>query len=182
VADDLTFLLALSDDDLRNVCTAFRSGRLNPPFRSVALQRFVSITVSNGLAPELQSLHEQGFGAVQIATLLDVLLKDRSQRPRPEDTIDLVTTGPDAGSTTNRDTSVVVRELFDNAEESVLVAGYAVYQGHEIDFNNTSDRHTFGSIYEQILRDLQSAGNAGEFYTPRAVTRFIVNRIQTARN
>ena len=47
----------------------------------------------------------------------------------------------------------------------------------EINFNNTDDRHTFGSIYEQILKDLQSAGNAGEFYTPRAVTQFIVNRI-----
>lgn len=47
----------------------------------------------------------------------------------------------------------------------------------EIDFNNTSDRHTFGGIYEQILKDLQSAGNAGEFYTPRAVTKFIVDRV-----
>jgi len=47
----------------------------------------------------------------------------------------------------------------------------------EIDFNNTADRHTFGSIYEQILKDLQSAGNAGEFYTPRAVTQFIVDRV-----
>ena len=48
----------------------------------------------------------------------------------------------------------------------------------EIDFNTKSDRHTFGSIYEQILKDLQSAGNAGEFYTPRAVTTFIVNRVK----
>ena len=48
---------------------------------------------------------------------------------------------------------------------------------NEINFNNTSDRHGFGDIYEQILKDLQSAGNSGEFYTPRAVTRFIVNRI-----
>jgi type I restriction enzyme M protein len=47
----------------------------------------------------------------------------------------------------------------------------------EIDFNTQNDRHTFGNIYEQILKDLQSAGNAGEFYTPRAVTRFIVNRV-----
>lgn len=47
----------------------------------------------------------------------------------------------------------------------------------EINFNNLSDRHTFGTIYEQILKDLQSAGNAGEFYTPRAITRFIVDRI-----
>ena len=47
----------------------------------------------------------------------------------------------------------------------------------EIDFNTQQDRHTFGNIYEQILKDLQSAGNAGEFYTPRAVTEFIVDRI-----
>jgi type I restriction enzyme M protein len=47
----------------------------------------------------------------------------------------------------------------------------------ETDFNNTEDRHTFGAIYEQILRDLQSAGNSGEFYTPRAVTKFIVDRV-----
>jgi type I restriction enzyme M protein len=52
----------------------------------------------------------------------------------------------------------------------------------EINFNNTADRHTFGSIYEQILKDLQSAGNAGEFYTPRAITQFIVNRIDPKLN
>ncbi|MFA0581659.1 N-6 DNA methylase [Vibrio breoganii] len=48
---------------------------------------------------------------------------------------------------------------------------------NEIDFTDSSERHLFGDIYEQILRDLQSAGNAGEFYTPRAVTRFIVDRL-----
>lgn len=47
----------------------------------------------------------------------------------------------------------------------------------EIDFNTSDDRDTFGNIYEQILKDLQSAGNSGEFYTPRAVTTFIVDRI-----
>ncbi|MEZ9767474.1 N-6 DNA methylase [Vibrio breoganii] len=48
---------------------------------------------------------------------------------------------------------------------------------NEIDFTDSSERHLFGDIYEQILKDLQSAGNAGEFYTPRAVTRFIVDRL-----
>ena len=48
---------------------------------------------------------------------------------------------------------------------------------NEIDFNNSQDRHLFGDIYEQILRDLQSAGNAGEYYTPRAVTQFMVDMI-----
>lgn len=48
---------------------------------------------------------------------------------------------------------------------------------NEIDFTISSERHMFGDIYEQILKDLQSAGNSGEFYTPRAVTSFIVNRL-----
>jgi type I restriction enzyme M protein len=47
----------------------------------------------------------------------------------------------------------------------------------EIDFNSSSERHTFGDIYEKILKDLQSSGNSGEFYTPRAVTRFMVDMI-----
>ncbi len=46
-----------------------------------------------------------------------------------------------------------------------------------IDFNASDDRHMFGDIYEKILKDLQSAGNAGEFYTPRAVTQFIVDQV-----
>ena len=46
-----------------------------------------------------------------------------------------------------------------------------------IDFNSSDDRHMFGDIYEKLLRDLQSAGNAGEFYTPRAVTQFIVDQV-----
>ncbi len=45
---------------------------------------------------------------------------------------------------------------------------------NEIDFTDSQERHMFGDIYEQILKDLQSAGNAGEFYTPRAITKFIV--------
>ena len=46
-----------------------------------------------------------------------------------------------------------------------------------IDFNQSKTRHLFGDLYEQILKDLQSAGNAGEFYTPRAVTQFAVDMI-----
>ena len=47
----------------------------------------------------------------------------------------------------------------------------------DIDFNNLTARQHFGDIYEQILNDLQSAGNAGEYYPPRAVTAFMADRI-----
>ncbi|MGD9637927.1 MAG: N-6 DNA methylase [Alphaproteobacteria bacterium] len=47
----------------------------------------------------------------------------------------------------------------------------------DVDFNSSKDRHLFNDIYEKILADLQSAGNAGEYYTPRAVTQFMVDII-----
>lgn len=47
----------------------------------------------------------------------------------------------------------------------------------DLDFNSSTDRHLFNDIYEKILADLQSAGNAGEYYTPRAVTQFMVDII-----
>ena len=45
-----------------------------------------------------------------------------------------------------------------------------------INFHSSDERHLFGDMYEQILKDLQAAGNSGEFYTPRAVTRFMVSQ------
>lgn len=47
----------------------------------------------------------------------------------------------------------------------------------EINFNGNEDRHTFNDIYETILKELQSAASSGEYYTPRAVTQFIVDMV-----
>lgn len=76
--------------------------------------------------------------------------------------------------------AAVVRDVFEDAYnymKSGTLMRQVINKICEIDFNTKHDRHTFGNIYEQILKDLQSAGNAGEFYTPRAVTKFIVNRV-----
>lgn len=48
----------------------------------------------------------------------------------------------------------------------------------ELDLSDYEESHAFGEIYESILRELQSAGSAGEFYTPRAVTEFMAKMIQ----
>jgi len=74
----------------------------------------------------------------------------------------------------------VIRDVFEdtyNYMKSGTLLRQVINKINEIDFNNSEDRHTFGAIYEQVLKDLQSAGNAGEFYTPRAVTRFIIDRL-----
>ena len=48
----------------------------------------------------------------------------------------------------------------------------------ELDLSDTQESHAFGEIYETILKELQSAGSSGEFYTPRAVTDFMARMIQ----
>ncbi len=74
----------------------------------------------------------------------------------------------------------VVRDVFEDAYNYMKygqLMRQVVNKINTVDFNNLKERQHFGDIYEQILNDLQSAGNAGEYYTPRAVTLFIVNRI-----
>lgn len=48
----------------------------------------------------------------------------------------------------------------------------------ELDLSDYEESHAFGEIYESILKELQSAGSAGEFYTPRAVTDFMAQMIR----
>jgi type I restriction enzyme M protein len=74
----------------------------------------------------------------------------------------------------------VVRDVFEDAYnymKSGQLMRQVVNKISVIDFNDLSERQHFGDIYEQILNDLQSAGNSGEYYTPRAVTAFMVDRI-----
>ena len=76
---------------------------------------------------------------------------------------------------------VIVKYAFEDAnnymKDGVLLR-QVVNIIDEIDFTEYEERHAFGTIYESFLKDLQSAGNAGEFYTPRAVTDFMVEVIK----
>ena len=83
-------------------------------------------------------------------------------------------------SPTPGDRRRVVRDVFEDAYnymKSGQLMRQVVNKINGIDFNNLTERQHFGDIYEQILNDLQSAGNAGEYYTPRAVTAFMADRI-----
>jgi type I restriction enzyme M protein len=77
--------------------------------------------------------------------------------------------------------ALLIREIFDgtnNYMKNGTVIRQVVNELNKIDFNSSEDRHVFGDIYETILRDLQSAGNYGEFYTPRALTEFVTEMIK----
>ncbi|MBK8222837.1 MAG: SAM-dependent DNA methyltransferase [Candidatus Obscuribacter sp.] len=75
----------------------------------------------------------------------------------------------------------VIRSVFEDAY-NYMKSGQLIRQvinkiQESVDFNKAQERHLFGDMYEQILRDLQNAGNAGEYYTPRAVTEFMVRMV-----
>jgi len=81
--------------------------------------------------------------------------------------------------------AIVVRSVFEDAYnymKSGTLLRQVVNKVNEIDFNSSQDRHTLGDLYEKILKDLQSAGNAGEFYTPRAVTKFMAEMVDPKVN
>src|SRR5215204_5912463 len=74
----------------------------------------------------------------------------------------------------------LIRMSFDDANNYMkngTLMRQVINRINGIDFNASDDRHMFGDIYEKLLKDLQSAGNAGEFYTPRPVTQFIVDQV-----
>ena len=80
-----------------------------------------------------------------------------------------------------RERATLLVSVFDDAN-NYMKSGTLLRQvintiNNGIDFNSIETRHLFGDIYEEILRELQNAGDAGEFYTPRAVTQFAIDMI-----
>ena len=87
----------------------------------------------------------------------------------------------DSLSSKTRERGALLRGVFEDAfnymKSGTLLRQVINKLNSEIDFNQSTTRHLFGDLYEQILKDLQSAGNAGEFYTPRAATQFAVDMV-----
>lgn len=75
----------------------------------------------------------------------------------------------------------VVRNVFEDIN-NYMKSGIYIRQlvnriNEKVDFIDATQKHTFNELYEGMLKDLQSAGRAGEFYTPRPVTNFIVEKV-----
>ena len=74
----------------------------------------------------------------------------------------------------------IIRSVFEdtyNYMKNGTLFRQVINEINKIDFNSSTDRHLFNDLYETILKELQSAGSSGEYYTPRAVTQFMVDVI-----
>jgi len=78
-------------------------------------------------------------------------------------------------------TQSIVKTTFEDANQYMkdgVLLRQLINVIDELDFADYDEIHAFGEIYESILKELQSAGSAGEFYTPRAVTQFMAKMIK----
>lgn len=75
----------------------------------------------------------------------------------------------------------IVKTTFEDANQYMkdgVLLRQVVNVVDSLDLGDYAESHAFGDIYESILKELQSAGSSGEFYTPRPVTDFMAERIQ----
>ncbi len=75
----------------------------------------------------------------------------------------------------------VIKQVFEDANNYMksgpLMLSVIEKLEEAINFHDFTTRASLGDVYEQMLNDLRGAGNAGEFYTPRAITQFMVDRV-----
>lgn len=125
-------LLSLSPAELRTLAASLRTGRLGTPYSASSLGRYLAEPLAAPVSASLQAMAYTGMQPAAIAYSLELLASASSEHPSIGDLMDLVLTGPQVAGAEHRDTSVVVSDLFRKAEGTILVAGYAVYQGQKV--------------------------------------------------
>ena len=113
-------------------------------------------------------------------------VEDRTQRLTGDKLLDFVNNHllpylARISGTSDRDIRTIVGTIFQgtyNRVRSGYILREVVDKLSAINFNSSDDIHTVSLFYESMLREMRdSAGNAGEFYTPRPVVRFIIDRL-----
>jgi type I restriction enzyme M protein len=129
------------------------------------------ITIDGYRSPLPESLKWQNWAADEEGLTGDSLMEfiDNELFPTLKD-LDITTS----------EQARIIRSVFDdtyNYMKNGTLFRQVINEINKIDFNSNTDRHAFNDLYETILKELQSAGSSGEYYTPRAVTQFMVDII-----
>jgi phosphatidylserine/phosphatidylglycerophosphate/cardiolipin synthase-like enzyme len=170
-------LLLLSPTELKTIAANIRTGRLLPPYTSPSLGRFVDGTLVDSVSVNLQIMADTGMSPTATAYALELLASACLKHPSISDLIDLVLSGPQVAGAEHRDTSVVVADLFRKAEETIIVAGYAVYQGKKV-FSALAERmFERPAIKVRMFLDIQR--KPGDTSSASEIVRRFAHRFQS---
>ncbi len=125
-------LLELSSLELEAIAAALRGGRIAVPISPNTLARYVPQSRSGAVAEAITGFLRGGASVSVVAEMLDLLASSRASQPALVQVAQLVTTAPEERGEENRDTLVVVQDLFRRAKRSVVIAGYKVHDGRSI--------------------------------------------------
>jgi hypothetical protein len=113
----------------------------------------------NGLVADLCQLQGSGLTAALLADFIRVLRQQRKDLRAESGQMELVMTGPEPPGSLTRDTGVVVQQMFGNADHSICIAGFAVYQVKEI-FSALANRmKTVPNITVRMYSNIERARN-----------------------
>jgi phosphatidylserine/phosphatidylglycerophosphate/cardiolipin synthase-like enzyme len=129
----------VSKTALVSLTDGLEGGRLTAPYTVIGLRQCLPETECLAICDDLNKLKDLGLQPKQIAVMLRIVIAEREAAHRTADQVELVWTGPDTDGVHSRDTGVVVRELFAQAHKSVLVSGFAIFQGKQV-FKTLADR------------------------------------------
>lgn len=125
-------LSQVTDQSIEVLISALRNGRLSVPLNSIQLNNLLGPNAANLVFEAANELVTKA-GIDGAAVALEMLLNDRKLRSIDLNSIlNLVWTGPEIPGVRNRDTKIVVADLFRRAQKSIIVSGYSFYRGNEI--------------------------------------------------
>ena len=116
----------LTTHHLKSLQSALQENRLTPPFTKEALEQYVPIADKTLITQEMNMCYTLEGGSQLLIYILGVLIEEKRRQQRLEDRLELVWTGPEEWGSTARDTAVIVRELFERAQKSVLISTYSL--------------------------------------------------------
>lgn len=122
----------LSRPALENLADVLDRQYLQLPCSPAALVHTVPSALMPQVASELNQLNQQGMQEQHLAYMLRLLAQERQQSQAQRNAIDLVWTGEEFLGTESRDTRIVVKELFSNAQKNVLISSYALDTGNKV--------------------------------------------------
>jgi len=153
-------LRKLGPQSMSLLAKALRAGKLVPPYD---VNGMISTMLPEDLRHEVSAalgrMSEDGAPPSQIATLLEVLEEEVRSQQQLSDRVELVFSPPELDFVHARDTSVVVRELFLQAKQDVLIASYALDKRAQEIFRSLAERLDEGELRVRIYINVHRAYN-----------------------
>ncbi|NJM00487.1 MAG: phospholipase [Synechococcaceae cyanobacterium SM2_3_2] len=120
--------LSLNRFTLNGLADALETRRLTLPVSLISLSNYIPDPLQQSVTTEINRLHQQGMTGIALAFTLRLLVEER-RLTQEKQHLGVVWTGPEIAGSEGRDTAIVVRQMFSQAQHNVLISSFAIDEG-----------------------------------------------------